>query len=354
MKMPGFLVAAMLLVVPTAAFAARGIVTTEVSMRAGPGTGFPVVDRIPGGARVNIHGCLRPPTWCDVSWDGERGWVSAEYLEYFYRNRYVYLPEYVEVIDVPYVPFVLSSYWSSHYAGRPWYHRRAHWNNYWQSNARFAARRAIGGSRGFAATQARGSRAGFADVRGSRVLPGQSVRGERFSSERMRSDMTSERMRTVNGPRGYGPRGTIAGTRQPLAAPHGANRFSGAPVNRPAARADVGRVGGPPMQARGHFGAQRSMGGIPSAGPGGGNRFSGAPMSGPVGRPSGHVSGPPLQAHGQMGAPRAMGGGMPAAGPSPSPRMGGAAGGGGGPVGAPRGAPPAAAGPAGGPPGHRR
>ena len=46
MRTPGILFAAMLLAVPTSAFAARGIVTTEVSMRAGPGTGFPVVDRI--------------------------------------------------------------------------------------------------------------------------------------------------------------------------------------------------------------------------------------------------------------------------------------------------------------------
>jgi uncharacterized protein YraI len=352
MRMPGFLVAAMLLVVPTAAFAARGIVTTEVSMRAGPGTGFPVVDRIPGGARVNIHGCLRPPSWCDVSWDGERGWVSAEYLEYFYRNRYVYLPDYVEVIDIPYVPFVLSSYWSNYYVGRPWYHRRAYWNNYWQSNARFAARRAIGGSRGFAATEGRGSRAGFADVRGSRVLPDRNVRGERFSSQRMR---------TVNGPRTDGSRGFVSGTRQPLAAPHGGNRFSRAPMNQPGARADVGRVGGPPMHARGHFGAQRSMGAMPNAGQHGAARFSAAPMGGPVARPNvGHVGGPPLQAHGQIGGPRAMGA-MPSAGASAAPRMGGApGGGGGGPVGGPRmgGAPAAAAGPAGGPPGgghgHRR
>src|SRR5437868_8054501 len=73
MRMPGFIVAALLLTVPTAALAARGIVTTDVSMRAGPGAGFPVVDRIPGGAHVNIHGCIRSNAWCDVSWDGDRG-----------------------------------------------------------------------------------------------------------------------------------------------------------------------------------------------------------------------------------------------------------------------------------------
>src|SRR5213592_562689 len=140
MKLRGLFFAAAVLLMPTAALAAPGIVTTTVSLRAGPGEGFPTVDRIPGGARVNIHGCLRGTAWCDVSWSDDRGWVSSQYLEYLYRNRYVYLPDYVDQIDVPVVPFVLTSYWSSYYAGRPWYQRRAYWSGYWQSHERFATR----------------------------------------------------------------------------------------------------------------------------------------------------------------------------------------------------------------------
>lgn len=143
MKLRGLFIAATVLLMPTAALAAPGIVTTTVSLRAGPGEGFPTVDRIPGGAGVNIHGCLRGTAWCDVSWSGDRGWVSSQYLEYLYRNRYVYLPDYVDEIDVAVVPFVLTSYWSSYYAGRPWYHRRAYWSGYWQSHERFATRLTI-------------------------------------------------------------------------------------------------------------------------------------------------------------------------------------------------------------------
>ena len=143
MKLIGLFVAAAMLLMPAAALAAPGIVTTTVSLKAGPGEGFPTVDRIPGGARVNIHGCFRGKAWCDVSWSDDRGWVSSRYLEYLYRNRYVYLPDYVDEIDVPVVPFVLTSYWSSYYAGRPWYHRRAHWGGYWQSHERFATRLTI-------------------------------------------------------------------------------------------------------------------------------------------------------------------------------------------------------------------
>ena len=100
MKFRSILVAALLLA-PTAALAAPGIVTVSTGLRAGPGTGFPLVDRIPGGARVNIHGCLRGNAWCDVSFSDDRGWVSSQYLEYLYRNHYVYLPDYVDEIDVP-------------------------------------------------------------------------------------------------------------------------------------------------------------------------------------------------------------------------------------------------------------
>ena len=143
MKLRALFIAAAVLLMPAAALAAPGIVTTTVSLKAGPGGGFPTVDRIPGGARVNIHGCLKGIAWCDVSWSDDRGWVSSQYLQYLYRNRYVYLPDYVDEIDVPVVPFALTSYWSSHYAGRPWYHRRAHWGGYWQSHERFATRLTI-------------------------------------------------------------------------------------------------------------------------------------------------------------------------------------------------------------------
>ena len=143
MKLRRLFIAAAVLLMPAAALAAPGIVTTTVSLRAGPGEGFPTVDRIPGGARVNIHGCLKGTAWCDVSWSDDRGWVSSQYLEYLYRDRYVYLPDYVDEIDVPVVPFVLTSYWSSYYAGRPWYQRRAYWGGYWQSHERFATKLTI-------------------------------------------------------------------------------------------------------------------------------------------------------------------------------------------------------------------
>ncbi len=132
-----FLVAALLISTPAVALAARGYVTSNVKMRAGPGTGYPVVDPIPADARVIIHGCLSDYAWCDVSWRGGRGWVFADNLDYFYNDRYVYLPDYADEIGVPILTFSLGSYWNDYYIGKPWYGRLSYWQGYWQSHGRY-------------------------------------------------------------------------------------------------------------------------------------------------------------------------------------------------------------------------
>jgi uncharacterized protein YraI len=274
MKLRGALVAALLLT-PAAALAAPGIVTTSVSMRAGPGTGFPTVNRVPGGARVNIHGCIRGDAWCDVSWTDNRGWVSSRYLEYLYRNHFVYLPDYVDVLDVPIVPFVLSSYWANYYAGRPWYHRRAYWNGYWRSHARFA-------------------------MRGPAVRPGRFARmGTRTAVTTMRPRGMEGRMARVNrmnrAARINGAGRTFA-VRQPMVRTHQAARFRAAPIARQAmrptvsrpnvARMNAGRIGGSPMNARAQMGGARPMGGARMGG-GGGPRVNAGAHIGGGGHPGG-------------------------------------------------------------------
>ena len=116
--------------VPASAFAARGIATDNVRMRAGPGTDYPVVTTVRKHAEVDIHGCLEERDWCDVTWGEYRGWVSSHYLQYFYEDHYVYLPDYFDVIEVPVVTFALGSYWERYYSGRPWYRQRHRWEHY--------------------------------------------------------------------------------------------------------------------------------------------------------------------------------------------------------------------------------
>src|SRR4051794_39689683 len=272
MKFRSVLLAALLLA-PTAALAAPGMVTVSTGLRAGPGSGFPLVDRIPEGARVDIHGCLRGNAWCDVSFSDDRGWVSSQYLEYLYRNHYVYLPDYVDEIDVPIVPFVLTSYWSSYYQGRPWYRRHAHWNSYWTSHQRDATRMTIDpraarigraatrdaavalGRNGANAKQSARENA-KESVKGAAAVSGRDAVTSRHDAAMARheSAIATDRSRAGRSDRIAHERTNIQGRNphdaqarmmheqaaqraavraQPMARPHEAPRVSAAPVSRP-------------------------------------------------------------------------------------------------------------------------
>lgn len=302
MRLRSILVAALLLA-PTAALAAPGIVTVSTGLRAGPGSGFPVVDRIPEGARVNIHGCLRGNAWCDVSFSDDRGWVSSQYLEYLYRNHYVYLPDYVDEIDVPVVPFVLSSYWSSYYQGRPWYRRHAYWNSYWSSHERFATRMTIDPSAariGRAATRDAAIALGRngANTKGAAAISGRDAVTARHDAAIAKRDaaVAADRTRVGRSDRLVNARTTVQQNRNPRDAQarmmheHAASRAATRAQPQPVTRAQ-------PM-ARAHEAP----------------RVSAAPAARPA---TPHVAQPnvshgaPMNAHAQMPAPRAAAPAMP-------------------------------------------
>jgi uncharacterized protein YraI len=340
MRLPGFLAAAVLLVVPTAALAAPGIVTHSVNMRAGPGPGFPVVDRLPGGARVNVHGCVRGARWCDVSWRRDRGWVSAQALQYYYRNRYVYLPDYVDVIDIPIVSFAVSSYWPTYYSSRPFFRRQAYWNNYWRSQERFVT----GPSGRHARDFDRGTRTAI--TQGSIRERGFTDRADRRFNER-----------GTAGRQGFEGRQGLVG-RQGIEARRGFEGRQGF-ARREGFEARRGFEGRQGFEARQGLAGRHDFQGPRQ--PMAGRAVTGPGMGGPAAQPNvgrhggapfaGRAPSQPLSAQGQMGGPRAMGGGMPHAGGA----GGGAAHGGGPAISAgPRGGGPAGGAAAGGPPGGGR
>ena len=61
------------------ASAAPAITQSSVNMRAGPGTQYPVVTSLPARVAVDVAGCSG--SWCQVSWNGADGYVSANYLQ---------------------------------------------------------------------------------------------------------------------------------------------------------------------------------------------------------------------------------------------------------------------------------
>ena len=116
---------------PAAWAASDAVVSVDLNLRAGPDTDFPVVTMIPEDLRVDVHGCVNGYAWCDVDWDGNRGWVSADYLEYRYKERLVPIVDYGAETNLPLVTFVIGDYWGSHYRHRSWYDRRDHWREVW-------------------------------------------------------------------------------------------------------------------------------------------------------------------------------------------------------------------------------
>jgi uncharacterized protein YraI len=108
--------------------AAPGYTTANVNMRTGPDTEFPSVGVIPEGDDVFVEGCLRDESWCDVLWDGDRGWVYSEYLAFDYRGEVVPLPDLgLSVFGIPIISFAADTYWRRYYVGRPWYKDRDRW-----------------------------------------------------------------------------------------------------------------------------------------------------------------------------------------------------------------------------------
>ncbi len=260
--------------------------------------------------------------------------MSSQYLEYLYRNRYVYLPDYVDVIDVPVVPFVLTSYWSSYYAGRPWYHRHAYWNNYWTSHQHFATRMTIdpGAARiGRAATRDAAIALERQGVRGkgAAAISGRDATSSRHDASIAPRDaaiakrdagiakrdaaVTADRTRAGRSERiaqertavqSRGPRDAqarmmheraasrAADRMQPMTRAHEAPRVSAAPAARPAtphvAQPNVSH--GAPMNARAQMPAPRAAApAMPHGGGGGAPHINAAPRGGggPAGGPGG-------------------------------------------------------------------
>ncbi|MBN9672034.1 SH3 domain-containing protein [Roseibium aggregatum] len=121
---------------PTGASAATAVVMTDLNMRAGPGTHYPVVRVLPGSASVVIYGCTAGTTWCDVGFGPDRGWVSASYIQVTYQGQTVVVtPAVAPAVGLAVVTFN-RAYWNTYYVGRPWY---ASWNTYYRAPAGAAA-----------------------------------------------------------------------------------------------------------------------------------------------------------------------------------------------------------------------
>jgi uncharacterized protein YraI len=114
---------AALFLAPSLAQAAQGVIVQNTALHAGPDDQFPPVDEVQAGTNVDVNGCLTGFTWCDISFQQDRGWVTGQDLEILFQSRRVRVTEATPDV-LPFVAFEFDSYWQQNYASRPFYRDR--------------------------------------------------------------------------------------------------------------------------------------------------------------------------------------------------------------------------------------
>jgi uncharacterized protein YraI len=116
-----------LLALCTAAHAQNAVTTRPVDVYAGPDDSYPTVARLDADAPVQVMGCLDDWSWCDVTFEDNRGWLYAPDITYDYQGGYVPLYTYAPSLGIPVVQFTIGDYWERYYHGRPWYAQQDEW-----------------------------------------------------------------------------------------------------------------------------------------------------------------------------------------------------------------------------------
>jgi uncharacterized protein YraI len=93
------------LALPNLALALDAVAVTELNMRAGPGSQYPIVATIETNGSVDILGCLPEAQWCQVHWQGNEGWSYSEYLAITETGEQIFVPQARSVLDIPVVAF---------------------------------------------------------------------------------------------------------------------------------------------------------------------------------------------------------------------------------------------------------
>jgi uncharacterized protein YraI len=101
---------------------------TSFFLYSGPGAGYPVVTNVGPAVNVDIYGCDSTWRWCDVSYNGMRGWMPASNLWSTWHRHRSNIVEYGPATGIPVIVFDQRTYWDRHYRDRPFYGRQSYWH----------------------------------------------------------------------------------------------------------------------------------------------------------------------------------------------------------------------------------
>ncbi len=108
--------------------AVPGYATDRLDVKAGPDYDYPTVAYVRNNTRIEINGCLRDWSWCDVTTPRGRGWVIGDDIVAERNGRRV---AYGMPWGVPTFTFSVGTYWDAHYRNRGFYRDRDNWNKRW-------------------------------------------------------------------------------------------------------------------------------------------------------------------------------------------------------------------------------
>ena len=118
-----------LLALAATATAQNAMTTDSADIYAGPDSSYPQVAQLDPDTPVQVMGCLDDWSWCDVGFDGNRGWLYSPDIAYQYQGGYAPLYAYAPGLGVPVVAFSFDSYWGNYYHDRPFYQQREQWSH---------------------------------------------------------------------------------------------------------------------------------------------------------------------------------------------------------------------------------
>jgi Bacterial SH3 domain len=78
------------------AMAATAVTISNVNLREGPSTDYPIIATLPANTAVEVEGCASD--WCKVDYAGSSGWMAEDYLQGLANPPVIVLPPPLAVL----------------------------------------------------------------------------------------------------------------------------------------------------------------------------------------------------------------------------------------------------------------